>query len=103
MMTTHELAGSLRELGLSQVEAARLLEVSDRTMRRWVEDAAELPGPAEQALRAWLRLHRLGVAWRVDSISLNDPGPAEVTKAISAHRRDAIEKDDVMRRVSARG
>ena len=55
MLTSEEIRRILGHLGLTQIEAAQLLGVTPRTVRRWLE-GDELPGPAEQALRAWLRL-----------------------------------------------
>ena len=84
-MIPAEVREHLQLLGLNPVQAARMLGVGLRTMRRWTDigepeqgasaaaqgragQGADIPGPAEQALRAWLRLHRLGLSWR--------PGPS---------------------------
>jgi DNA-binding transcriptional regulator YiaG len=55
MMPKAELVAILSALRLTQTEAAQLLEVSDRTVRRWLE-GEEVPGPAQAALRAWREL-----------------------------------------------
>ena len=69
MMSRTELEQSLIRLSLSQTEAAQLLGVAPRTLRRWLE-GEELPGPAEQAIRAWLRLHERRLPWRPDSTAI---------------------------------
>lgn len=99
MMTNTELLDHLSNLGLTQVEAARLLSVSARTVRRWSEGSQDIPGPAEMALRAWLGLHRRGLVWRPDgeAISMDD------SEMIARHRRHAIDLDALLERVGARG
>jgi hypothetical protein len=98
MMTSQELRTCLADLGLDDLEAAELLGVSDRTVRRWV-DGEEVPGPVEQALRAWRRLHQRGLAWRPDSVSILDDDQQQ----IAAHRQHAIALDEILSRVQARG
>ena len=46
-MDQNELHAILAGLGLSQAEAARLLSVDARTVRRWVENPICMPGPAQ--------------------------------------------------------
>ena len=62
-------------------------------MRRWVEEPAEIPGPAEQALRAWFRLNRLGMAWRPDGLPLGEDEIDEMAKQLALNRRHAIHLD----------
>lgn len=42
-MTPEALRSELSRLGLSQVEAARRLDVGERTMRRWCAGEIEVP------------------------------------------------------------
>jgi transcriptional regulator with XRE-family HTH domain len=98
-MTKREFDSLLAELGLSQAEAARLLSVDARTVRRWAEDPVEIPGPAEQALRAWLALHRFGLPWAPDSVDLVQHDPEQIAK----HRAHAIDLDALLRKVEKRG
>ena len=56
MMASGELQEHLTLLGLDQLQAAQLLSVTPRTLRRWLA-GEEVPGPVEQAFRAWRRLH----------------------------------------------
>lgn len=97
-MPTMELLEHLNHLQLTQAEAAQLLDVSARTVRRWC-DGEEVPGPAEAALRAWRKLAERHLAWRPDSASIVEDNP----EGIAAHREHAMGLDAVLRRVEARG
>lgn len=101
-MTELELQDFLDELGLTQSEAAKLLSVDARTVRRWFEDADQIPGPAEQALRAWLRLHRLSLAWRPDGLPIGEDKPKELAKQIALYRQHAVQLDALLQRVKTR-
>lgn len=98
MMSTLELAQSLLRLSVSQAEAAQLLGVAPRTLRRWL-DGEEIPGPAEQAIRAWVKLHDRKLAWRPDSTVIADDDKDQITK----HREHAINLSGIIGRVEARG
>jgi hypothetical protein len=97
-MTNEEFDQSLLRLGLSPVEAAQLLTVSPRTVRRW-QDGEEVPGPAQQAIRAWVRLQERHLPWRPDSasISLDDQDQ------IARHRTHMVDLDSVLAGVETRG
>jgi hypothetical protein len=69
MMSTQDLHAHLEALRLPYAEAAELLGVSERSVRRWA-DGEDVPGPVEAALRAWLGLERRHLPWKPDSISL---------------------------------
>lgn len=71
-----EFLDCLNELGLSQIEAAKLLSVTPRTLNRWAEKPHEISGPAEQALRAWMCLQRHYLSWRPDGYAIE--GDAEM-------------------------
>jgi transcriptional regulator with XRE-family HTH domain len=98
-MTGQEIQEHLQALGVSQAEAAQLLGVSPRTMTRWCAGGEKVPGPAEAALRAWRRLEQRHLAWRPDSVSIVEDN----TERIATHRQEAINLDDISRRVEARG
>jgi hypothetical protein len=102
-MTRTEFQSILDELYLLQSVAAKLLSVDERTVRRWVEDPSRIPGPAEQALRAWLRLHRLGLAWKPEDLPIGEDDSAKLAKQIALFRQHAIQLDVLLRKVDARG
>ncbi len=97
-MTKIELEQGLLRLGLSQTEGAQLLGVAPRTLRRWLE-GEEIPGPAEQAVRAWIKLHDRKLPWRPDSAAIADDDQDQIT----GHREHAISLSDIIARVEARG
>lgn len=98
-MSNLDLSATLNALGLSQVAAARLLSVAPRTVRRWVENPEEISGPAEQALRAWQRLHAYGLPWSPDGVDVVETDPEQ----IALHRNHTIDLDALLLRVSERG
>jgi transcriptional regulator with XRE-family HTH domain len=98
MMSPTELEQSLLRLNLSQTEAAVLLGVAPRTLRRWLE-GEEVPGPAERAIRAWLRLHEHRLPWRPDSTAIETKDEDQIAK----HREHAISLSNIIARVEARG
>lgn len=69
-MSGNELGQILDRLALSEAEAAVLLSVNRRSVRRWSDGSVDVPGPVEQALRAWLRLDELSLAWKPDGIPI---------------------------------
>jgi hypothetical protein len=103
MMTNVEFETYLQELGLTQTEAARLLSVNGRTVRRWVDGTVEIPGSVEQAVRAWIRLEELGLAWRPDSEMIGAEATETLAQQIAAYRKHALDLDSLLRRVKARG
>lgn len=54
-MQGDELREALETLGISQREAARRLQVSDRAVRYWVAGEREIPGPVEVLVECWLQ------------------------------------------------
>src|ERR1700688_2310243 len=97
-MTKHELNGDLETLRLTQTEAARLLGVSARTVRRWLE-GEEVPGPAEAALRAWRRLAERNLPWKPDGVSIVEDDQDQIAR----HRLHTIGLSDLLERVEKRG
>jgi transcriptional regulator with XRE-family HTH domain len=98
MMTDGELDNILHNLRLTQAEAAQLLGVAARTVRRWLE-GEEIPGPAEAALRAWAKLATRHLPWRPDSVSIADDDQDQIAR----HRAHAINLNAMLERVEARG
>jgi hypothetical protein len=98
MMTSIELKQSAIRLGLSPAEAAQLLGVTPRTYRRWL-NGEEISGPAEQAIRAWLRLHERRLPWRPDSAAIFQDNQDQIAR----HREHSISLSEIIARVEARG
>lgn len=103
MMRPADVRHHLQLLNLSPAEAADLLDVGLRTMRRWTApdaqgEAEAVPGAVEAALRAWLKLQRLGLSWRPDASALASADP----RTIAAHDANAQALHDVLERVRAR-
>ena len=51
-MTSAEFRATLARLGLTPVEAARLLGVDERTARRWARGERQVPEPVRRLLWA---------------------------------------------------
>lgn len=97
-MSVIEIRETLNCLGLSQEEAAGHLGVAPRSVRRWLKGEA-IPGPAEAALRAWLKLEERGLAWRPDSVTLFEHDADK----IAVYRQEAMKLNELLERVTARG
>ena len=98
MMTADEFSAHLSALKLPISETPQLLGVSDRTLRRWLE-GEEIPGPAEAALRAWVKLNARNLPWKPDAISVFDDDQDQIER----HRRHTEEMAALLDRVEARG
>ena len=96
MMSSLELGRSLKRLALSEAEAARLLSVTPRSVRRWCDGSTEIPGPVEQAILAWQRLDELGLVWRPDGI------PIWEVDQTALFREHAVELATVIQKVKKR-
>ena len=97
MMSAKAFERGLGNLALSESEAARLLSVAPRSVRRWCDGSIEVPGPVEQAIRAWQRLDELGMAWRPDGI------PIWELDQTALFRDHAVELASLIRKVKERG
>ncbi len=97
-MTKDQLEQYLQRLGLTPPEAAQLLSVSPRTLRRWL-DGEEIPGPAQRAVLAWVHLHERHLPWRPDAVSIVSDDQDQIAR----YRQHTIDRNDVIRRVEARG
>lgn len=102
-MDRAEFDQSLTYLGLSHTELAELLDVTARTTRRWSDEPGEIPGPAECAIRAWVRLQKMGLAWRPDGVAIGERDPAGISEQIKKHVRHSLDLDQLIERVKARG
>ena len=59
-MTADEYRNAIARLELSQVAAARLLGVDDRTSRRWATGERDVPGPAARFLNYLIATKKTG-------------------------------------------
>ncbi|HMK89662.1 MAG TPA: hypothetical protein VK446_08530, partial [Methylocystis sp.] len=98
-MDAAELGEALAYLGLDQPEAAQLLGVAPRTLRRWLLEGEEIPGPAIAALRAWRAMHSRNMNWKPDAQSLFQDDQDQIAK----YRRHIVELDAAFKRVETRG
>jgi hypothetical protein len=98
MMSTQELAEHLSALRLTTAEAAELLGVSERSLRRWGEGES-VPGPVEAALRAWRRLDERWLPWKPGSRPALESDQDQLRRL----REHNIVLDALMREVEARG
>jgi hypothetical protein len=96
-MTHAEFSEHLSFLRLSLSEAAMLLGVSERSVRRWAEEG--VPGPAAAAVKAWRELEERRLPWKPDSISVLERDHDQLER-IRAHDQLLAQ---VMREVEARG
>jgi len=98
-MDAKELGETLAFLKLEPPEAAQLLGVAPRTMRRWLFEGEEIPGPAIAALRAWRAMQARNMNWRPDTQSLFDDDQDQIAR----YRKHIIDMDTVLDRVEKRG
>lgn len=98
-MTDREFSTHLQLLGLRQVDAAVLLRVTPRTVRRWEKGEQPVPGTVADLLRAWRRLRKAGLPWAADFDSIL----CEDEKQLRLHQDHARWLDAIRERVAARG
>ncbi|MGQ3073454.1 MAG: hypothetical protein ACT7A5_20500 [Ferrovibrionaceae bacterium] len=101
MMTNTELESNLEALGLTPKTAAEQLSVDLKTMQRWLSGKVPVPGPAEQAIRAWRRLDAQGLAWRQNEHRFMTE--EDFAQQAKLHRQHTIDLDATLRKVEARG
>jgi hypothetical protein len=69
-MTHIDFNDHLNFLGLKQSEAATLLRVKPRTVRRWQSGEQAIPGAVTELLGAWRQLHAARIPWGADLESI---------------------------------
>lgn len=97
-MDKGQLEQYLGRLGLAPADAAQLLSISSRTLRRWL-DGEDIPGPAQRAILAWIHLHERRLPWRPDTVSIVQDDQNQIAR----HRQHTIDTVDVLKRVEVRG
>jgi hypothetical protein len=98
-MDADELRTVLAYLGVDPGEAAQLLSVAPRTMRRWLLEGEEIPGPAIVALRAWRAMHARHLNWKPDAQSLFNDDQDQIAR----YRKHVVDMDAALERVEKRG
>jgi hypothetical protein len=98
-VTNIEFTSHLQLLGLRQADAAVLLRVTPRTIRRWCKGEQPVPGNVAELLQAWRRLHNARLPWAADFDSIF----YEDNKQLRLHQDHARWLDAIRERVSARG
>lgn len=98
-----ELHYRLLRLSLTAKEAARLLSVDVKTVSRWLDGSVEVPGPAQQALRAWERLEERRIPWRPGGLPIQVMDGKEIEDQIRLMRQHVVSLDDVIQKVRKRG
>jgi hypothetical protein len=94
----------LDELRLTESQLAQFLSVNIRSVRRWIKYPYKITGPARNVILAWVRLNRLGMAWRPDEINvLNDHQIDEIAEKIKFYRLDSLKLDKILIKVKERG
>ena len=69
-MTNTEFNQYLTILGLKQSDAATLLRVTPRAVRRWQSGEQKIPGTVAELLMAWHQLHLAKIPWGADLESI---------------------------------
>lgn len=98
-MTRQEFSDNLKILGLLQADAAVLLRVTPRTIRRWEKGDQPVPDAVADLLQAWRRLHEAGLPWAADFETILDRDDDQLKR----HQDHALWLDAVRQRVTARG
>jgi len=99
-MTSAEFQAHLDHLHLNQGDAAALLLVTPRTVRRWQKDDLPVPEAVAQRLRAWRQLSEAKLPWTAELRSI---WAKDVDDQIRRHGEHDVELASVLRRVAARG
>lgn len=69
-MNAVELRENISILRVTNKELAQLLDVSERTVQRWLSARIEIPGAAGRAIEAWIAMDAAGLPWRPDGVPL---------------------------------
>jgi len=98
-MKVDEFNQHLETLGLKQSDAAVLLQVAPRTVRRWQKGEQEIPGTVADLLKAWCQLEKAKLPWTADMESILRGDDDQLHR----HQDYAQELAALLRRVEARG
>lgn len=98
-MTNAEFAQHLEALSLKQKDAATLLRVTPRAVRRWQGGEQKIPGTVAELLRAWRQLDAAKIPWGADLESIWYGDDDQIRR----HQDHALALAVLLSRVKARG
>lgn len=98
-MTPDAFNSHLETLGLKQSDAATLLRVTPRAVRRWQSGEQSIPDIVAELLVAWRRLHAAKISWGADLESIWYGDDDQIRRHQDHDRALA----GLLRRVDARG
>lgn len=82
---------AMKELDLTQKELSELMQINIKTVNRWV-NRGKIPGPAREALRSWLELNKLGIAWNPAQCNIGISDNDEIKLIIKDCQLKAIKR-----------
>lgn len=89
----------LSYLGLKQVDAAALLGVTPRALRRWQSGEQKIPAPVAELVNVWRQLHYAQLPWGADLESIRHVDAEQIRR----HQEHDKALGTILRRVEARG
>ncbi|MGO8844585.1 MAG: hypothetical protein ACLQFI_04455 [Methylocella sp.] len=98
-MTGAEFNHNLELLGLKQSDAAALLQVTPRAVRRWQSGEQQVPGTVAELVMIWRQLHAANIPWGADLESIWYGDDDQIRR----HQDHDKALAAVLRRVKARG
>lgn len=103
LMFAGEFVQSIANLRLDSGDAAKLLSVDIKTVRRWMDGKVAIPGPVSEVLSAWIKLDRLRIPWRPDVAPVAPIDEDAIAEQLQLYRNEAIELAEILERVEERG
>lgn len=85
-MKSMPISEAIEYLELTRKEAAKLLDVNPRTIKRWIDGEDDVKSWAENLLSAWCKLSKLGLAWKPGEVELGFDDIANGFKCFRSRR-----------------
>jgi hypothetical protein len=102
-MQSYYLKEYLLVLKLTSADLARLLDVSERTVQRWLSGDTEISGGPARAIEAWLALEAAGLPWRPDGVPLLHAQPGARAAIVLPTQPNQKTIEEIIENVYARG